>query len=48
VLHIKDKEGENIYNLPNGENHYNIEISKEVFDYQLTHDENGFHLKLLT
>jgi hypothetical protein len=47
VLHINDNNGKNDYQLPNGENHYNIEISKEQFNYKLTHDETGFHLKLL-
>lgn len=47
VLHINDKNGNNEYQLPNGENRYNIEISKEQFKYELIHDDNGFHLKLL-
>ena len=47
VIHIEDKNGKNLYILPDGENRYDIEISKELFDYQLTYDENGFHLKLL-
>jgi hypothetical protein len=47
VLHIKDNNGKNEYQLPNGENRYDIEISKEQFMYELTHDTNGFHLKLL-
>jgi hypothetical protein len=47
ILHIKDTEGKNEYHLPSGENRYDIEISKEQFDYQLTYDDNGFHLKLL-
>jgi hypothetical protein len=47
VLHVKDQEGKNIYLLPDGENRYDIEISKENFDYQLTHDDKGFHLQLI-
>ena len=47
VLHIKDNNGKNDYHLPSGENHYDIEISKEQFKYELIHDSNGFHLKLL-
>lgn len=47
VLHVKDKQGKNEYQLPDGENRYDIEISKEQFNYELTHDETGFHLKLL-
>lgn len=47
VLHIKDKNGENEYQLPDGENNYEIEISKEQFSYQLIYDDNSFHLKLL-
>ncbi|MDD2537073.1 MAG: hypothetical protein PHU61_01125 [Candidatus Absconditabacteria bacterium] len=46
VLHIKDEGGENKYLLPNGENIYDIEISKEQFNYQLIHDQKGFHLTL--
>lgn len=48
VLHIKDLEGKNEYLLPDGENRYDIEISNEKFDYQLTHDNKGFHLELIT
>ncbi|MDR0282855.1 MAG: hypothetical protein LBI53_06315 [Candidatus Peribacteria bacterium] len=47
VLHIKDDHGKNNYQLPDGENRYDIEISKENFLYQLIHDEYGFHLRLL-
>ena len=47
ILHIKDVEGVNEYQLPDGENRYDIEISKEMFEYQLIYDEEGFHLKLL-
>ncbi|MDR3169081.1 MAG: hypothetical protein LBU27_04935 [Candidatus Peribacteria bacterium] len=47
VLHINDQNGKNEYQLPNGENRYDIEISKEQFKYELTHDVDGFHLKLL-
>jgi hypothetical protein len=47
ILHIKDKNGENEYQLPDGKNTYDIEISKEIFTYQLTHDIDGFHLKLI-
>jgi hypothetical protein len=47
ILHIKDDNGNNSYQLPDGENHYDIEISNEKFDYQFTHDEKGFHLQLI-
>lgn len=46
VLHIKDKGGENIYELPGWENLYEIEIKKQVFTYQLIYDNKGFHLIL--
>ena len=47
VLHIEDVEGQNDYQLPDGENRYDIEISREQFEYQLTYDDEGFHLKLV-
>lgn len=47
VLHIKDIHGKNEYQLPDGENRYDIEISKENFEYQLIYDDEGFHLKLV-
>jgi hypothetical protein len=47
ILHIKDQNGKNAYQLPNGENRYDIEISKQQFTYELTHDHQGFHLKLI-
>jgi hypothetical protein len=47
VLHIKDNNGKNEYQLPTGENRYEIEISKEQFTYELIHDVDGFHLKLV-
>lgn len=47
VLHIKDDHGKNKYQLPDGENRYDIDISRENFEYQLIHDDEGFHLKLL-
>jgi hypothetical protein len=47
VLHIQDVNGKNEYQLPSGENRYAIEISKEQFTYELTHDVDGFHLRLV-
>jgi hypothetical protein len=46
VLHIKDKDGQNFYELPWGENLYEIEIQKQLFTYQLIYDKKGFHLIL--
>jgi len=47
ILHIQDVDGKNEYQLPSGENRYDIEISKQQFSYTFTHDSDGFHLKLL-
>jgi hypothetical protein len=48
ILHIRDNNGKNDYQLPSGENRYEIEISKEHFNYELTHTaEEGFQLKLV-
>jgi hypothetical protein len=44
ILHIEDKDGENVYSIPDGANEYSIEIWKESWVYALHQDENGFHL----
>ena len=44
VLHIEDKNWENVYSVPDGANEYFIEIWKESWVYALYQDENGFHL----
>ncbi len=44
VLHIEDKDGENVYSIPDWENKYSIEIWKESWVYTLHKDKNGFHL----
>ena len=44
ILHIEDKDGENVYSIPDGANEYPIEIWKESWVYTLHQDENGFHL----
>lgn len=46
VLHIEDKDWENVYSIPNGDNKYEIQIWKESWTYSLSQDENGFHLLL--
>jgi len=46
VLHIEDKDGENVYSIPNWDNKYEIQIWKESWTYSLSKDENGFHLLL--
>jgi len=46
VLHIEDKDWENVYSIPNGDNKYEIQIWKESWIYSLSQDENGFHLLL--
>ena len=44
VLHIEDKDWENVYSIPDGDNEYPIEIWKESWVYSLQKDKNGFHL----
>ena len=44
VLHVEDKDGENVYSIPDWENKYSIEIWKESWVYTLHKDKNGFHL----
>lgn len=44
VLHIEDKDGVNVYSIPDGDNEYPIEIWKESWIYSLHQDKNGFHL----
>jgi hypothetical protein len=44
VIHIEDKDGENVYSVPDGENEYSIEIWKESWTYSLQKDKDGFHL----
>ena len=44
VLHIEDKDWENVYSIPDGDNEYPIEIWKESWVYSLQKDKNWFHL----
>ena len=44
VLHIEDKDWENVYSIPDWDNKYFIEIWKESWVYVLDYDKNGFHL----
>ena len=44
VLHIEDKNWENVYSVPDGNNEYPIEIWKESWVYSLQKDKNWFHL----
>jgi len=46
VLHIEDKDWENVYSIPDWDNKYEIQIWKESWTYSLSQDENGFHLLL--
>ena len=46
VLHIEDKDGKNVYSIPNGDNEYPIEIWKESWVYTLHQDKKGFHLMI--
>ena len=46
ILHIEDKDGENVYSIPDGANEYPIEIWKESWIYALHQDEKGFHLMI--
>lgn len=46
ILHIEDKDGENVYSIPNWANEYPIEIGKESWVYALHQDKYGFHLKI--
>ena len=44
VIHIEDKDWENIYSIPDWANEYPIEIWKESWIYALQQDEKWFHL----
>ena len=44
VLHIEDKNWENVYSVPDGSNEYPIEIWKESWVYTLRKESNGFRL----
>ena len=44
VLHIEDKNWENVYSIPKWDNKYEIQIWKESWTYSLSQDKNGFHL----
>lgn len=46
ILHIIDKDGKNIYELPWWENLYEITIKNQTFPYKLIYDNQGFHLIL--
>ena len=46
ILHIKDHDGMNIYEIPWWENKYELEIKKKRFIYQLIYDIKGFHMIL--
>ncbi len=46
ILHIINKNGGNIYELPWGENIYEITIKNQTFTYKLIYDNQGFHLIL--
>ncbi len=44
ILHVEDKDGQNVYSIPNWDNEYPIEIWKESWLYCLQQDQNGFHV----
>ena len=46
IIHIDDKDGNNVYSIPNGANEYPIEIWKESWIYTLRQDKKGFHLMI--
>ena len=46
VLHIEDKDWENVYSIPNWDNEYSIEIWKESWVYSLHQDNEWFHLTI--
>lgn len=46
ILHIEDKDGKNVYSIPNWANEYPIEIWKESRVYALHQGKNGFHLMI--
>lgn len=46
ILHIDDKNWENVYTVPDGDNEYNIEIWKESRTYYVVLDGKWFHMLL--
>ncbi|GHW02950.1 hypothetical protein AGMMS50249_7360 [candidate division SR1 bacterium] len=46
VLHLMEEDGKLAYQLPNGNNSYDITIGHEDFTYELYHQDNLFYLKI--